>query len=298
MSRAEQQRARTTELLAVVALLVLAVCVDRLRARVVGRLHKVKELSDVYALPPPAYVKRVALGYDDAVVSVVWASVLFQYGEHVGQNRRFPYATQYVDTILFLDPSFRPAYKFLSTFVTMQAVAPERFELDRVRQTLQSGTRANPNDPDAWGAYATFMLFDGAQYLAADEKKAWRIEGAAAAERAVELGYFLDTLGISGAIYLEESGYRDLAVAQLERAYAVAINDETRQRIMNRLERLKANAAIERLRRGEIEFYQTWGKQAPFASEALFMVIGPRRDTEACVGLSGLEPRCKIGWVR
>src|SRR5438067_1330237 len=80
---------------------------------------------------------------------------------------------------------------------------------------------------DVWGAYATFMLFEGAQYLEPDEKKAWRVEGAAAAQRAVELGYFQDKLGLNGAIYLEQAGYKDLAIAQLERAYAVAPNEET-----------------------------------------------------------------------
>jgi tetratricopeptide (TPR) repeat protein len=288
---------RSTLFALVLSVAALAVGIDRLRERALAHLHRVKEQTDVYALPPPPYVKRVALGYDDAVASVLWASTLYQYGEHVGQNRRFPYATQYLQTILHLDPSFRPAYRFMSTLVTMQAVAPERPELDAVRSLLERGIEELPNDGDVWGAYASFMMFEGAQYLPQEEKLAWRTKGAFAAQRAVELGYFMDTINFSGAVYLEQAGHRDLAITQLERAYAVAPNDATRDRIAAKLKRLQGAAALERVSRMQSYFVDRWQREAPFLSEGPFVLIGPKRKVASCAGLAGYSPACEPTWA-
>lgn len=289
-------RSRFAFVIAVGLALVAGLVADRLRAHATARLWHVKEQNDVYALPPPEYVKRIALGYDDAVASILWAAVLYQYGAHVGQNLRFPYAAHYLRTILHLDPGFRPAYRFGSTLVTMQVAQPERESLDELREILHEGTVVRPDDPETWGAYATFMMFDGAQFLDADERKAWRVEGAAAAQRAVELGFFRDELGINGAIYLEQAGYKELAVAQLERAYAVAPNDEVRNRILAKLQRLQAQSALERLRRGSIDFLHRWTREAPFFDESTFVLVGPKRDPFACTGLVGSDPACATGW--
>jgi len=280
----------------VVLFVVVALGIDVLRSRAVARLYRVKEQTDVYALPPPPYVKRVAIGYDDAVASVLWASTLYLYGDHVGHNRRFPYATQYLQTILHLDPTFRPAYRFMSTLVTMQAVAPEREELDVVRTLLERGTEQLPNDADVWGAYASFMLFDGAQYLSPQERLAWRTKGAFAAQRAVELGYFMDSINLSGAVYLEQAGHRDLAIAQLERAYAVAPNDDARDRIAAKLRRMQGAAALERVSRAKAYFIDRWKDEAPFLGEGTFVLVGPKRDVASCAGLVGEMPSCEPGW--
>ena len=284
-------------LMSIVTLVACAAIGDQLRARLVERMRKVTEISDVYALPPPVYVKTLAIGYDDAVASVLWASTLYQYGERVGKNRRFEYPTQYLETILELDPAFRPAYRFASTLATMQAVAPERVTLDRVRALLERGTQELPHDPETWGAYASFMMFEGAQFLDEKEKSQWRVTGAHAAQRAVELGYKMSTISVSGAIFLERAGERDLAIAQLERAYAVAPDDDTRQRIVAKLRRLKAQESIARIEQTQRFFLDAWRTQLPWTSESLFVLVGPRRDVASCAGISGEDPGCAPGWT-
>lgn len=292
-------RARASSLGTAAIVLLVVLCllgVDRMRTLTTQHLHKVKEQNDVYALPPPGYVKALSLGYDDAVASLLWASTLYQYGEHVGQNRRFQYSTQYLETILRLDPDFRPAYRFMSTLATMQAVPAERYELEAVKRLLEEGTRELPHDADVWGALASFLMFEGAQFVDEGTKKQWRIEGAKAAERAVELGYFMDTLSISGAIFLERAGERDVAIAQLERAYAVAPNDDTRDRIAGKLRRLQGQEALARVERMFHLFVDSKRTQAPWTSDALFLLMGPARDVPRCAGLVGVDPRCAPGW--
>ncbi|MBK7401277.1 MAG: hypothetical protein IPJ34_34735 [Myxococcales bacterium] len=139
--------------------------VDALRTEATQRLHKVKEQNDVYALPPPKLVRVLTLGHTDAAASILWASTLYQYGEHLGQNRRFQYSTQYLETILELDPGFRPAYRFLSTLVTMQAANPMPIEIDRTDKLFARGAELYPEDAGILGAYAAFLLFEGAQFL-------------------------------------------------------------------------------------------------------------------------------------
>jgi hypothetical protein len=276
---------------------VLAFGIDRLRERATARLSKVKETIDVYSLPSPAYVERASLGYRDAVASILWAAVLYDYGEHVLHNRAFLYSTQYVKTIVHLDPSFTQAYKFVGTFVTMQAVAPDRMQLDETRFILANATVERPNDPDVWAAYATFMMFEGAQFLPkGDDKNEWRKQGALAAQRAVELGFMADNLAMSGVTYLEAGGLRDLAIAQLERNYALAPNDAAREQIAAKLRRMQANSAIEKLNAGISRFLRAWQDDASFVPEGLFVQLGPRRDPFACTGKVGDDPRCAFGW--
>lgn len=289
---------RLTRIAVNVFVVVLAlVGLDALRSMLTGRLYKVHDETSVYALPPPEYVKVASLGYRDAIASILWASTLYQYGDAVSHNRRFEFPTQYIETIVTLDPSFRPAYRFLSTLTTMQVVAPARVQIDETRRLLEAGTRELPSDADVWGAYASFMMFEGAQYLPPEEKHAWRVIGAKAAQRAVELGYFMDTLSITGAIFLERAGERDLAVAQLERAYAVAPNDETRERIAQKLKKLRAADALSRVERAYQATNRSWRTRFPWLTESQFILVGPQTDVAGCAGLVGEVERCTPGWA-
>ncbi len=283
--------------LAVVAAAIALGSLDRLRGLLTSRLHKITEETEVYALPPPEYVRAASLGHRDAVASILWASTLYQYGDRVSHNRRFEYPTQYVETILALDPGFRPAYRFLSTLTTMQVVAPTRQQIELTAAILERGTRELPNDADVWGAYASFMMFEGAQYLPEPEKKRWRVLGAPAAQRAVELGYFMESLSITGALFLERAGERDLAITQLERAYAVAPNDETRERILQKLRALKAEDAVSRVQRVQNAMFTTWRDRYPWLTETMFTLVGPQHDVLGCAGLAGTSARCTPGWT-
>lgn len=281
-------------LVAVGALCALAVGADRLRAALTSRVARVRETSDVYPLPAPGQLKAAALGYDEAVASILWASLLYQYGEHVGKNRPFYYAPEYARTILHLDPNMRPVYRFLSTFVTMQVQPPQVREVVEVREVLERGLEQFPSDADVWGAYATFMMFEATPSLPEDQKQRWRVIGASAAQRAVELGYKMDSLGYTGAIFLERNGYRELAIAQLRRTYAIAPDDATRAKIARKLERLQAANVADALARDYDAFNRRWANEAPFLPESMFQLIGPRRDAQACAGRAGLDPACAL----
>lgn len=269
---------------------------DALRGTLTKRLHKVHDETDVYALPPPAYLKVASLGYREAVASVLWASTLYQYGDALSHNRRFDFATQYIDTVLVLDPGFRTAYRFVSTLVTMQVKAPSREELLETRRILETGTHELPHDADVWGAYASFMMFEGAQYFDEKDKQSWRVVGAQAASRASELGYVMDSLSYTGALFLERAGERDLAVSQLERAYAVAPNDEARERIAAKLKRMRADESLKRVALAHEKTFQTWRTRFPWLTESLFVLAGPSTDAASCAGMVGVAERCTPGW--
>jgi hypothetical protein len=278
----------------VAALVALAFGADRLRGSLTERVSKIKDTSDVYPLPAPGQLKVAALGYDEAVASILWASLLYQYGDHVGKNRAFYFAPAYVRTIAHLDPDIRPPYRFLSTFVTMQARPPELREIVEVRELLEEGIAAHPNDADVWGSYATFMMFEATPSLPDDLKARWRVLGAQAAQRAVELGFHVDTLGYTGAIFLERNGYRELAIAQLRRTYALAPDDATRTKIARKLERLQAANVADAVARDFEQFHARWAKEAPFVPESMFQLVGPQRDLAACAGKVSIDPACAL----
>lgn len=281
----------------VAAMAVSITAADRLRDTLAGRIRKIAETSDVYPLPPPEYVRVATLGYRDAAASVLWASTLYQYGDRVSHNRRFEYPTQYVETILELDPAFRPAYTFISTLTAMQVVAPTREQLDRTEKILETGTRELPHDAQVWGSYAAFLMFEGAQYLNETDRTRWRVKGARAAQRAVELGYFMESIALTGAIFLERAGERDLAIKQLERAYAVAPSEETRERIAAKLKKLHAQEGIARIQAVQQAALTTWKDQFPWLNESTFVLVGIHHDAARCAGLAGLNESCTPGWT-
>jgi hypothetical protein len=265
------RRLRTA--LAALALVAAAIGMDRLRGRAIDDSARIWDTHEVFPLPAPPVVSRLALGYDEAAGAVLWAATLYQYGDHVGRNKRFPFAVQYLQVITHLTPEFLPAYKFASTLVTMQAINASREELDATRALLARGTEALPNSPETWGAYASFTMYEGAQFIPQPERATWRVDGARAAQRAVELGYFLDSLGRVGAQFLEQAGYRTLAIEQLQRSYAVAPNEETREQIRIRLMRLEGQEAADRMRRELAGFEARWRRDAPFVDAGLFLLL-------------------------
>jgi hypothetical protein len=106
----------------------------------------------------------------------------------------------------------------------------------------------------------------------------------------------MDTLALSGATFLERAGERDLAIAQLERAYAVAPTEEARQQIAAKLRRLHAQEALSRVERVHRYLFERFRQESPFTSQALFMVVGTQRDVAGCAGLTGDTPRCDVNW--
>ena len=257
-------------------------------------IHAAKAREDVYLFPPPAELRVATLGYRAAVVDMLWADLRVQYGMHFIEKRPFPDVTHYLDALLELEPDFAPVFKYADTMICFHAGDPGPEDARRTRAYLEKGIAARPNDHEVWLHYGQFLAFMAASYLTdKSEVDRWRVEGAKALERAVELGDNPDR-SLAAASLLSEHGKRDAAVHALERAYALTDDANTRQIIVERLAALHADDVRDRAQEDVAFIENRWRERWPFVSRADALLLGPGRDPLVCAGQRGAhEPECQ-----
>jgi tetratricopeptide (TPR) repeat protein len=264
---------------------------DRLRIKPAKAYHDSKDVPSVYSLPPPQYLERLCLRYNDALVSLLWADLLFQYGDFVQKHRRQSWTTAYVDTMVYLDPTFRTPYKYLAAFLTLQSVDPSDADYRDGYRLFKRGTEMLPNDPDVWGEFAAFLVFDYAPRTDGEVKKQLLIEGARAGSRATELGYHMDNIGLVSANILGNSGEIQLAIEQLQRAYVLAPDDDSRAMVIARLRKYQAESAIDRQKR-QLSHDKCLRQSQGRLSSSEFLVFGPVRNVAHCLDAPPESPEC------
>jgi tetratricopeptide (TPR) repeat protein len=260
-------------------------------------LHAAKEREDVYLFPPPAQLQVATLGYRAAAVDMLWVKLRVEYGIHFVENRPFPDATHYMDAILELEPDFWPVFKYVDTMLCYHAGNATADDARRARAYLERGIHARPDDHEVWLHYGQFLAFMSPSFLSAPaEIDAWRQDGAAALQRAVELGDDPDR-SIAAANLLDRHGERAAAVRALERAYALTDDEQTREAIARKLAALHADDVRERAKEDVGFIEKTWHSRWPFVARGTALLLGPAPDPLACVGPNGArDPVCAMDW--
>lgn len=286
---------------AVVALVVAALGaagVGVIQPGLSSSLHAAKEREDVYLFPPPTELRIATLGYHAATVDMLWVKLRVEYGMHFLEHRPFPDAPHYLDAILDLEPDYAPAYKYVDTMLCYREPGGTAEDARMTRAYLERGIAARPDDHDVWLHYGQFLAFMGATFLTSqDEIEQWRVDGAHALERAVELGDDPDR-SLAAATLLSQRGERDAAVHALERAYALTDDERERELIAHRLATLEADDVRERAIE-DVSFIEgRWRARWPFVARGTSLLIGPGTDPAACVGHGAAsDPMCSFDWT-
>ncbi|HEY1957165.1 MAG TPA: hypothetical protein VGH28_16215 [Polyangiaceae bacterium] len=260
-------------------------------------LHAAKAREDVYLFPPPAELRVATLGYRAAVVDMLWVKLRVEYGMHFVEKRPFPDITHYLDALLELEPDFAPVFKYADTMICYHAGDAGPEDARTTRRYLERGIAARPDDHEVWLHYGQFLAFMAASYLTSkDEIDRWRVDGAKALERAVELGDNPDR-SLAAANLLSEHGKREAAVRALERAYALTDDASTREIILAKLAALQADDVRDRAQEDAAFIEGHWRERWPFATRGTALLLGPGRDPLACAGARGArDPECSPEW--
>lgn len=201
------------------------------------------ERDDAYALPPPTQFRAAVLGWDAAAVDALWASLLVEYGRHWAEHHEFLDVPRYADTILELEPDYKPLYDHIDTMLVYRPLRGTADDARAAKAFLERGTRERPNDAALWLRYGQFLAFIGSQYLEDPaEKQRWREEGAHAIGHAVELGADPER-ALSTVRILTDAGQAQAAIEYLERAYRFTEHPsmvELHEAIGQRLAQLRA----------------------------------------------------------
>lgn len=259
-------------------------------------LAKVKLGTDVTALPPAEHLKTIAIGYRAATADILWADLLVTYGTHASEHRAIEGLTRYVDGIVALDPGHPSVYEFLDTLLVVAknggTATPEDVRL--VRSYFERGTRDRPYDAKLWLQCGQFLAFIAPSFLVDErEKETYRRDGALAITRAVDLGVDADR-SLAATSILSKAGETKAAIRQLEHAYALSDNPETRKQISLKLQRLQATTDTED---AVAKVESDWRTNFPFLSRNAALLVGPSRDPLRCAGpVTSRDPRCARDW--
>jgi hypothetical protein len=259
-------------------------------------LHAAKAREDVYLFPPPEQLRVATLGYRAAVVDMLWVKLRIENGIHLLEKRPFPDAPHYFDALLELEPDFPPAFKYVDSMLCYREGSGER-EARLTRAYLERGIAARPNDHEVWLRYGQFLAFMGGSFLTSKEEiEQWRVDGAAALARAVELGDDPDR-SLAAASLLSSHGANAAAVRVLEQTYALTDDEQERENIARKLADLHAEDVRDRAKNDLLFIESIWRDRWPFLPRTAVMLVGPGRDTLKCAGHEGSsDPACALGW--
>ena len=278
------------------------VLVSSVRRRLFDTHRKVKNQHDVYFLPPPDQVVIMSMGYRAALADILWAHVLVSQGLHTFEQRRFENLTRLYDAINELAPTWRTPYLLADALITFQAATTPLEEIVKAREILERGVEHRPNDAEIWLNLGQFVSFVApASYIEDHDPEMaqrWRREGVAYLARAAELGAENSKISwqaLGGANILVRSGERDAAIRFLKRTYAVTDDEELKQNILRRLQRLLAERDLERYQRRERAFKAAYATTLPFLSRDQALVLGPPPRPALCAGGSD-APECATTW--
>ncbi|MBX3193229.1 MAG: hypothetical protein KF819_39965 [Labilithrix sp.] len=259
-------------------------------------VHKVRLTDDGYYLPPPEQVRAMTLGHRAAAADLLWAKLILEYGLHWQEKRPFPDATRYVDAILAVEPDFPTLYRFIDTILVYTPGGGTADDARAARRYLERGTRERPYDHEVWLQYGQFIAFLAPSFLTdKDEIEQWRVEGATAIARAVELGSDANR-SLAATTILGKSGERKATIEHLQRMYAITEDPELRMQYRLRLQQLQASADAEAAM-SVVE--REWRTRYPFLTRGQALLLGPRRSATACAGAASYERRgCASDWAR
>ncbi len=273
--------------------------VGALRAPLVEKFSKVRERSDVYALPKPEQVVVVSLGYRAALADLLFAHVLVWHGLHFSEKRRLEFAAEYLDTIVTLDPTFRDPYYFGDTLIAIQPTKPRREDYVRARRLLERGMDARPFDTELWLSGGQFIAYVAAPWLEDPKEMAeWRLAGARRLAHACEIVDANENIPfhcITAARLFEKAGEHEAMIGFLERFLSVSDDDEVRDLALRTLERVRGERDEQKRAVGADEIRAKWRADLPFVTFTKALVLAPDFDPAFCAG--GRQGRaCSTSW--
>lgn len=285
----------------ILAVLAASTCLAFVQPRLAKQAARVKETSDVYPLPPVEQLPLFTLGYDAAAADALWAHILVVQGLRMQQNRRFDHGSQYFESLLALDPTFRDPYLYVDAILTFGSLRASYEDCLATRRILERGVAARPRDAEIAYQAGSFMAYIAPSYLRSEEEiQAWERDGAAHLARAAELGASdprIAQVSLSGASLLSKRGQRDAAISMLERAFAVATDEGIRLQIVAHLRAWKVEETADGARAHVRRLEEAWGDDLPFVSLSKQITVGPPVDPFACAGARSRDRRrCERTW--
>lgn len=262
--------------LALIAVLLTAAAVDRVRARAQRHFIETQTYEDLYYLPPSDSLIVGSLGYREGLADLLWMKALIYYGEELIHRGELKNLFRYGDAVLALDPDFKRMYRWLASSAIYRTGNVTVDDAKAAIRYLEVAARRFPDDGElAWDLGANYA-FELAPMLEGEERAAAKRKGLEHMEAASQRNAGPPWLALQTAGELSALGRREQAIRHLEDAYAVTSDPEIKERIEERLSALRSAAYTEALRRTAQELEAARKRDFPYLDTTLYMLVGTR----------------------
>jgi hypothetical protein len=235
--------------------------------------------ADLMYLPPSSTLRWLALGHTELAADLVAARANVYYGTQLMSKQPRNLLDRYVNTAIDLDPRFQRLYASGAAMILYYGGTITADTVLKANAVLERGIKVFPTDWTLYFQLGFNKFFELANAAGADDPRvpAWRQEGVEALRQASlfdGVPYWLPGLA---ARLLTKQGAEELAVRQLEQAYAVTSNEQTREEIRLKLQRLKNQHLLREMEEGRRQFEALIREGYPYAEESFGVLMGPRQ---------------------
>lgn len=191
------------------------------------------EQESLLYLPSGKYLKPLVLGYDQVAADLLWMKTISYFGGHFMSDKQYPWLAHMLNLIIDLDPRFDFPYYFGGIVLSLEAS-----QIEEANKILERGIEAYP---DRW-QYPFYIGFNY-YYHKKDVQR-----GLPYLEKASSLPGSPDFLKrLVGRLY-EKSGKQEEALHFYEEVYQNTADEMIRQKIKEKIDRIKSGAEDENTR--------------------------------------------------
>jgi hypothetical protein len=234
--------------------------------------------ADTFHLPPSRALRLASLGHHELAADLLHGKANVYFGTQVMAKTHGKWLARYLNAAIDLDPRFHRLYLSGSTMIVYGGSKIDINVLDSANEILERGRAIFPLD---WEI--PFQLGFNYHYEMPTAAKpgdpripGWRQKGLEYLQFAAQfegVPYYLPSLV---ARLLTRHGTTELAIGQLERAYAATSNEQARESIRNKLMSLRGQSATRRLEQQRRDFVSLLASRYPYVPEALNLLLGPK----------------------
>jgi hypothetical protein len=234
--------------------------------------------ADMFYLPSPGALRLFTLGHSELGADLVMARGNVYFGSQLSTKGGQRWLARYIDTAVALDPKFQRVYMAGPAMLIYNGQNIDVESVSAAVDLLEKGVEEFPFDWELYFQLGFNLLFELPKLTGEDDPRAarWRQRGLEAFQKAAEFENIPPWLPNLVARMLTKRGSDEMAIKQLEQAYAVATTEEGRNHIRFRLGQLKGVHQAELMEEGRIRFREMVESRYPYAPDAFSVASGPR----------------------
>ena len=232
------------------------------------------ETLDPPFAPSPSSAPLLSLGYREALADVLWIRVLGYVG---GDDHRATSTRKLVESIVALDPRFRPIYAWGGLAISAVGTGATHEDYLAAIRVLERGAREFPEDHRI-PLYAGQIYITDLESDDPEQQREWQAQGARWLERAVRVPGAPKNMATVAAHLRTRLGQQEQAIRDLRELILSTTDVADRKKLIEKLAALqgaRSDAIDHELAVAARRFRDAWERDRPELPPTAYVLVGP-----------------------